>query len=67
MDVVAEGIETEEQLHMLKGMGCRFGQGYLFARPLPAETITELLARTGGYQESWFKGTFDESFHEGSR
>jgi len=39
MDVVAEGIETEEQLALLKSMGCRFGQGYLFAPPLPADQI----------------------------
>jgi len=44
MDVVAEGIETEDQLLLLKEMGCRFGQGYLFATPLPADKIEELLA-----------------------
>lgn len=33
--VVAEGIETEEQLLRLQRMGCHAGQGYLFARPLP--------------------------------
>jgi EAL domain-containing protein (putative c-di-GMP-specific phosphodiesterase class I) len=44
MDVVAEGIETEDQLQLLKEMGCRFGQGYLFATPLPADKIEELLA-----------------------
>ena len=35
MDVVAEGIETHEQFDLLRQMGCRYGQGYLFARPLP--------------------------------
>jgi EAL domain-containing protein (putative c-di-GMP-specific phosphodiesterase class I) len=44
MDVVAEGIETEEQLALLKDMGCRFGQGYLFSPPLPADQIEDLLA-----------------------
>ena len=43
MDVVAEGIETPEQCALLQKMGCRFGQGYLFAPPLPAEEIDELL------------------------
>ena len=33
MDVVAEGIETREQYRLLRQMGCRFGQGYLFAKP----------------------------------
>jgi diguanylate cyclase (GGDEF)-like protein/PAS domain S-box-containing protein len=34
MDVVAEGVETAGQRDMLKSLGCRYGQGYLFSRPL---------------------------------
>jgi diguanylate cyclase (GGDEF)-like protein/PAS domain S-box-containing protein len=41
---VAEGIEHPEQLDALRALGCPFGQGYLFARPLPPEEVTELLA-----------------------
>jgi EAL domain-containing protein (putative c-di-GMP-specific phosphodiesterase class I) len=47
MDVVAEGIETREQYHLLRQLGCRFGQGFLFARPLRAEAVTELLRLPG--------------------
>ena len=47
MDVVAEGIETPEQYRLLRQLGCRFGQGFLFARPLSAEAVTELLRLTG--------------------
>lgn len=39
--VVAEGIETSEQLTWLQALGCEFGQGFFFAKPAPAETITE--------------------------
>ncbi|MGH8086367.1 MAG: bifunctional diguanylate cyclase/phosphodiesterase [Lysobacter sp.] len=35
MEVVAEGIETPEQHRILMGLGCEFGQGYLFGRPVP--------------------------------
>jgi diguanylate cyclase (GGDEF)-like protein/PAS domain S-box-containing protein len=41
---VAEGIESEEQLDSLQDFGCDLGQGYLFARPMPADQIRELLA-----------------------
>ena len=47
MDVVAEGIETREQYRLLRQMGCRFGQGFLFARPMPAADITKLLRLPG--------------------
>ena len=45
LDVTAEGVETEEQLARLREMGCHSGQGYLFARPGPAEEARELLRR----------------------
>jgi EAL domain-containing protein (putative c-di-GMP-specific phosphodiesterase class I) len=47
MDVVAEGIETSEQHRLLRRLGCRLGQGYLFARPMSAEAVTELLLKPG--------------------
>jgi EAL domain-containing protein (putative c-di-GMP-specific phosphodiesterase class I) len=47
MDVVAEGIETREQYDLLRQMGCRFGQGFLFARPMTAEAVTRLLRLPG--------------------
>ena len=42
--VTAEGIETETQLGELRALGCDRGQGYLFARPVPADRIPPLLA-----------------------
>ena len=43
LGVVAEGIETSQQLEWLQELGCEFGQGYLFAQPSPSEAIEELL------------------------
>jgi EAL domain-containing protein (putative c-di-GMP-specific phosphodiesterase class I) len=43
MEVVAEGVEVEEQETLLKEMGCDFGQGYHFSNPLPSEEMREYL------------------------
>lgn len=47
LDVVAEGLETGEQYRLLRQLGCRFGQGYLFARPMSVEVVTQLLRIPG--------------------
>jgi len=44
MDVTAEGIETDQQRLELKALGCEFGQGFLFGRPLTPEHLKPLLA-----------------------
>jgi len=44
MDVVAEGIETLEQVERLKSLGCGLGQGYYFAKPMDPEKISAMLA-----------------------
>ena len=41
------GIETRDQYRLLRQMGCRYGQGYLFAKPLPADDIGKLLRLPG--------------------
>jgi EAL domain-containing protein (putative c-di-GMP-specific phosphodiesterase class I) len=46
LEVVAEGIETEEQRDLLRSMGCHYGQGYLLAMPMPV-TQAEELVRSG--------------------
>jgi len=44
MEVIAEGIETEEQYQQLKMLGCEYGQGYLFSRPVDNNGVRLLLA-----------------------
>jgi diguanylate cyclase (GGDEF)-like protein len=50
-EVVAEGIETEEQLEKLKALNCEYGQGYLFSKPVEAAMVPNLLesARAGEF------------------
>jgi diguanylate cyclase (GGDEF)-like protein len=43
MDVVAEGVETKEQLELLQKLGCTFGQGHLFGEPVTAPRYLEML------------------------
>ena len=49
--VTGEGIETPQQLHALEELGCHFGQGYLIARPMPADRIRAWIGRMrdGGF------------------
>lgn len=43
MDIVAEGVETAEQLTQLRALKCEYGQGYFFSKPVPSEAIEQLL------------------------
>jgi diguanylate cyclase (GGDEF)-like protein/PAS domain S-box-containing protein len=52
MDVIAEGIETDEQMEKLKALHCNYGQGYLFSSALPAEAAAALLASQWQQQET---------------
>ncbi|MEY2859287.1 MAG: hypothetical protein RLZZ74_3600 [Cyanobacteriota bacterium] len=45
LDVIAEGIETEDQFQILKDLGCEYGQGYLFAQPLNSADVISTVQR----------------------
>ena len=48
LSVVAEGVETREQLERLQADGCDYAQGYFLARPMPVKALEELLASPPG-------------------
>ncbi len=43
---MAEGVESEQHVAALRALGCQVGQGYFYARPMPADLIWELLDDT---------------------
>ncbi|HEX8139589.1 MAG TPA: EAL domain-containing protein [Pyrinomonadaceae bacterium] len=61
MEVVAEGVETLEQLARLGALGCEYAQGYLFSKPVHAEATEALIARNPLWQINGFRQT-GESF-----
>jgi EAL domain-containing protein (putative c-di-GMP-specific phosphodiesterase class I) len=44
LQVIAEGIETSQELDLVRELGCTHGQGYLYSRPVPADECTAYLA-----------------------
>lgn len=54
MRVIAEGIETENQLRLLRNLGCDYGQGFLMSKPLPKDQMEELLYQ----KQHWFPTSF---------
>ena len=48
MEVIAEGVETEEQAQKLRDLNCHIAQGFLFSKPLPSDLARALLVRANG-------------------
>ncbi len=55
MEVIAEGVETQDQAQRLRELDCRVAQGFWFSKPLPADSAHELLAREKGIAKSSIK------------
>ncbi len=52
LPVVAEGVETKEQVEFLKSIGCNKGQGYYFAKPMPCKDFEELLSTNDNHSKA---------------
>jgi diguanylate cyclase (GGDEF)-like protein/PAS domain S-box-containing protein len=52
LKVIAEGVESDQQLELLRRLHCHEMQGYLFSRPIDAETMTSLLSEVSRSSES---------------
>lgn len=62
MDVVAEGIETLSQLTQLRKLNCLYGQGYLFSRPVDAESVTAMISKKPHWQADLFPTLMNEHY-----
>lgn len=63
LPVVAEGIETKAQAEMLRGIGCTYGQGYYFSKPLPQKEFESLLCRAARAGREEGKNCADAAAH----
>ena len=53
LSVTAEGVETVDQLRVLRELGCQFAQGYYFGRPVPAAELTPKLEQVWLGPTTW--------------
>jgi EAL domain-containing protein (putative c-di-GMP-specific phosphodiesterase class I) len=64
MHVVAEGVETEAQLAHLRALGCAYGQGYLFSRPVESAQAAALLSEGIEAARAAVSGLADETLND---
>jgi EAL domain-containing protein (putative c-di-GMP-specific phosphodiesterase class I) len=54
LDVIAEGVETQAQLDILRSLGCDYAQGYFFSRPLDEQAVVAFMTETTSSRTSLF-------------
>src|ERR1041385_505962 len=62
MNVVAEGVETLSQLTQLRSLNCQYGQGYLFSRPVDADTVGAWISKRPHWQADLFPTLLNEQY-----
>src|SRR5207302_2576334 len=62
MEVLAEGVETLRQLSQLRKLNCQYGQGYLFSRPVDAESVSQWISRRPHWQADLFPTALNEQY-----
>ena len=62
MDVVAEGVETLSQLTQLRKLNCIYGQGYLFSRPVDADSVSAWITKRPHWQADLFPTLLNEQY-----
>ncbi len=53
LEIIAEGVETDEQISVLKKLSCNFGQGYFYAKPLAPEKVVEMFGDSSDLHSSY--------------
>jgi EAL domain-containing protein (putative c-di-GMP-specific phosphodiesterase class I) len=62
LDVIAEGVETLQQVDILRSLGCEYGQGYYFSRPLNDEAVMDFLTKMPLFETNGGKVEILEQF-----
>lgn len=63
LPIIVEGVETQEQVEFLTGLGCRYVQGYFFYRPMPVADFEKLIGESANVDSMGFYARTNEEMH----